>query len=68
MEAHAKWATNYGGIGALMGLQGDKNLGLCKLVMGCFLGNACVCTTYYGMARGRTNGKKEKDQSRLERN
>jgi len=51
-----------------MGLQGDKNLGLCKLVMGCFLGNACVCTTYYGMARGRTNGKKEKDQSRLERN
>lgn len=31
-----------------------------SLIMDCFLGNAGVCKTYYGVARERTNGKKGK--------
>lgn len=52
------------------GKQGRKILGLYRnaLIMDCFLGNAGVNITYYGMARERADGKKQKYQSRLEKN
>ena len=51
-----------------MGCRGRKFWDCVKLAVGCFLGNAGLCTTYYAMARERTSGEKGKDQSRLRRN